>query len=364
MRILFVSANPDWTPRLDLLDELRELKRSLKGKHYILELLPAAQPDDLRDAIDGNSADIDILHFSGHGTKKHGLFFRNTDRKKNPIDEEDLKKFFKDKHVKLAVLNACNTEKIAKGITGFANTVIGTTALLEEESAKKLTKVLYAALGNGKSIDDAFTETTETIEKLGLKNVYMTDRLPTNDAEKISFSSGVAVVDQEKEDAWNRYFFEGYLTEQIKSVEETIKRNRSRAWWVFGVGAVITAFLFFRYSLDLKSGMYLIFDMSEDAQAVRTTVYSDWVNLSGEHLMESITKYGNILTAAIGGLAARLVVHSNTELRSLTKLSELVKSSAEMPAKMREKLFTILEQNMFGSLSTTAEQPETEEDAK
>ena len=79
MRILFVSANPDWTPRLDLLDELRELKQSLKGKKYFLELLPAAQPEDLKDAIDSSDDDIDILHFTGHGTKQDGLLFRQSD---------------------------------------------------------------------------------------------------------------------------------------------------------------------------------------------------------------------------------------------------------------------------------------------
>ena len=58
MRILFVSANPDWTPRLDLLDELRELKQSLKGKKYFLELLPAAQPEHEKKAArrDANKA--------------------------------------------------------------------------------------------------------------------------------------------------------------------------------------------------------------------------------------------------------------------------------------------------------------------
>ena len=364
MRILFISANPDWTPRLDLLDELRELKQSLKGKNYTLEFLPAAQPEDLRDAVDGNSADIDILHFTGHGTRIDGLLFRQSNGRKVAIKASDLNKIFSNKPVKLAVLNACHTQETAEGITGFANTTIGTTGKLHEVSAKKLTKVLYAALGNGKSIDDAFEEATQTLETTGLQNIYEPYRSKGKKPEKIEFDSGDIKVDPENEDAWNRYFFEGYLKEQIESVEETIEQDRKWAWWVFGLGAVIAAFLLFRYNVDLKSGMYFFFDMSEDAKLVRTSVYEDWVNLTGEHMLASITKYGNILGVAIAGLAARLVVRGNTELRSLTKLLELVKSSAEMPANMRDKLFSIVEQNMFGALTVTEQDPELEEGAE
>jgi hypothetical protein len=361
MRILFVSANPSWTPRLDLLDELRELKHSLKGKQYVLELLPAAQPEDLRQAIDGNSADIDILHFTGHGTRDDGIFFRNTGRKKNPIDETDLNEFFKNKKVKLAVLNACHTQKIAKGITGFANTVIGTTKVVEEPAAKKMTKVLYAALGNGKSIDEAFEEATQTLEKTGHENVYMWDRLPTEEPEKIAFDSGEIEIDQENEDAWNRYFFEGYLGNQIESLEATIERDRKWAWRLLIGGGFVILLLAFPNFLSLNSIFPFLPDLSPETAEARKVAYENWVSFSGEHMLESITTFGKALPALFAGLKGRMVTHGNSELRSLTKLLELVKSSADMPQNMRDKLFSIVEQNMFGALTTTSQQLEKEE---
>ncbi len=361
MRILFVSANPDWTPRLDLLDELRELKQSLRGKKYSLELLPAARPEDLKDAIDGNSADIDILHFSGHATKKDGLLFRQGDGRKTPITATDLNNFFEKKTVKLAILNACNTRETAEGITGFANTVIGTTAKLQEKSAKKLTKVLYAALGNGKSIDEAFEEATQTLEKTGLQNIYQPSRLPTKEPEELTFVSGDLDIDEENEDAWNRHFFEGYLLDQIESLKTTIDRNRQWTWGVVGVGVIIAAFLTFRYSWDMKSFLHFFGGLSNEEHETRKIVYEHWVNLSGKHVLDSITTYGNALCVAVAGLIGRLVTHGKTELRSLTKLLELVKTSEEMPQNMRNKLFSIVEQNMFGALTMTNQQLEKEE---
>jgi hypothetical protein len=360
MRILFVSANPDWEPCLDLLDELRELNQSLKGKKYKLELLPAAQPDDLRQAIDGSDTEIDILHFSGHATEEDGLLFRHNRGDSEPLTAGDLTTMFGEKSVKLAVLNACNTESIANEITGFAKNVIGTTAKLEDISAKKFTKVLYAGLGNGKSIDEAFEDVGQTFDKTGLTNIYERIRSPHWDPEEITFAAGELETDQENVDAWNRYFYEGYLTEQIVSVEATINRDRKIAWGLVGFGVAIAALLTFRYSWDLNSIFSVLPDLSPDSDEARTTAYEQWVDFSGEHMLESITKYGNALAALIAGLAGRLVAHGNSELRSLAKLLEMVKSSSEMPQNMRDKLFSIVGQNMFSALTMTNQQSEVE----
>ena len=395
MRILFVSANPDWEPCLDLLDELRELNQSLKGKKYKLELLPAAQPDDLRQAIDGSDTEIDILHFSGHATEEDGLLFRHNRGDSEPLTAGDLTTMFGEKSVKLAVLNACNTESIANEITGFAKNVIGTTAKLEDISAKKFTKVLYASLGNGKSIDEAFEDVGQTFDKTGLTNIYERIRSPHWDPEEITFAAGDLETDQENVDAWNRYFYEGYLKKQIKSVEETIERDKKWTWGVLGLAGLLTCVLLYLHPLDFKAFFWFLPDFLtgqgdprllgyqewigyDDARniahsdwvsygdtstdALRTRAYEAWVNFSGEHMLESLTKFGTTaLPALFASLKGFLVIRGKAERRSLTQLLELVKSSADLPPNIREKLFSILEQNMFGALSMINPRSQEEE---
>ena len=142
MRILFVSANPHWTSRLDLGDEMRELLHSLRGQEIELMMLPATQPEDLKVAITSN--EIDILHFSGHATGQDGILLRDKDGMERAISGSELRELIEGEAIKLAFLNACSTAATAKAIENSVGAVIGTTAPLDDEAAKKMTKVFYS----------------------------------------------------------------------------------------------------------------------------------------------------------------------------------------------------------------------------
>ena len=117
----------------------------------------------------------------------------------------------------------------------FANTVIGTTEKLDDEAAKKMTKVLYAALGNGKSIDKAYAEAIEIVKETGFEDVYMTDRAEGQDEPELTFTPGDVEIDPENEDKWDRHFFERYLEEQINSLTDSVKLNRQILFALLGL---------------------------------------------------------------------------------------------------------------------------------
>jgi hypothetical protein len=360
MRILFVSANPDWTPRLDLLDELRELNRSLKGKSYELELLPAAQPEDLIEAVEGSDKPIDILHFSGHATEKHGLFFRSSDNGKEMLTAGDLEGIFKENPVKLAFLNACHTKSTAEGIKGVANTVIGTTEKLDDEAAKKMTKVLYAALGNGKSIDKAYAEAIEIVKETGFEDVYMTDRAEGRDEPELTFTPGDVEIDPENEDKWDRHFFERYLEEQINSLTDSVKLNRQILFALLGLGLLMI-------TVSWMESIYFRLDAAEKSWLDRTW---EWVLLMGSDIVSSISsivnallgralgsleetpllewlkKMGEAVPLLVASLQHRWCVHGNEKIRQLKALKELVEHSDTMSDTLRIRLHKILDQSV------------------
>jgi len=171
IRILFVSANPSSTARLELADELRQFQHSLSGHDVKLHLLPAAQPEDLRIAI--KSKKIDVVHFSGHA-KDEGILMRDVDGDEVLVPTSELKTLFAEKRIKLVVLNACETSEIADEIKDSVDTVIGTNAVLNDSAAHMLSKVFYSALGRGDSIGSAYDEATKTIRGIadGQYDVY------------------------------------------------------------------------------------------------------------------------------------------------------------------------------------------------
>ena len=354
MRILFVSANPDWTPRLDLLDELRVLNQSLKGKDYELELLPAAQPEDLREAVEGSDKPIDILHFSGHATEKHGLFFRSSDGKKNMLKASDLNEIFKENPVKLAFLNACHTKTTAEGFKGVANTVIGTTKKLREDAAKKMTKVLYAELGNGESIDDAFSKATDLIEKSDLENVYMSDRAEGQDVPDLKFASGDVEIDPENEDKWDRYFFERYLEEQIDAFTRSVRLNQRVLYGLIAFGLVMILFswhdsiasrILADPKLD-KPGLIRC-DIADTFDYIGKALFGWAIGAANETpLLDWLKKMGEGIPLLIASLQQRWCVHGNEKIRQLKALKELVENSENLSDTLRIRLHKILDQSV------------------
>lgn len=376
MRILFVSANPDWTPRLDLLDELRELKQSLKGKKYELELLPAAQPEDLKEAIEGSGKTFDVIHFSGHATQKHGLLFRQSNGMKKAITAKDLCTYLAKKPVKLAVLNACHTWDTAKGIKDVANTVIGTTGKLQEEAAKKMTKVLYAALATleeGASIDDAIKEATDAIKKTGLENVYKSTRSPDARPAVIAFDEGDVEIDPDKEEAFDRYFFERYLDDQIDAIQKNVKLNYIGLGILLALGVVILTVSWGEHIVwalkDFARDQSFVGHFGHDIVEAMKALGKGLVGMAGKSLSETpllewLTGMGEAIPIFIASMQHRWCVHGNEKLRELRALRDLVENSEQLSDTLRARLHKILDQSVRAAdieLTTNAEELSPEE---
>jgi len=371
MRILFVSANPSWTTRLDLLDELRELTQSLKGKHYDLELLPAAQPEDLREAVNGSDTPIDIVHFSGHATEKHGLFFRSGDGRKKMLKAADLNEIFKEKPVKLAFLNACHTKSTAEGFKGVANTVIGTTKKLREDAAKKMTKILYAELSHGKSIDDAFATATDLIEKSDLENVYMSGRASGADVPELTFASGDVKIDRENEDKWDRHFFERYLEEQIDAVTKSVRLNQRvfKGLVAFGVTMILFSWghsIAIRTAVDpnLTELGLVGTDIANTFAYIGKAIFGWAIGAANETpLLDGLKKMGEGIPLLIASLQQRWCVHGNEKIRQLKALKELVENSETLSDTLRTRLHKILDQSVRAANYPPPDTEETPESA-
>ena len=372
MRILFVSANPDWTPRLDILDELRELTQSLKGKAYELELLPAAQPEDLREAIDRSEEPFDIVHFSGHATEKHGLLFAKADGKKQALKADRLNELFAKKPVKLAVLNACHTKSTANGITGFANTVIGTKKKVADDAAKLLTEVLYSELSNGTSVDVAYGEATRNIEESGFENVYLKVRKEGREVPDLEFAAGNVEIDQANKEEWDRYFFQRYLDDQIDALTQNVRINQYVLYGLFVFGVSLMGVSWYD-SIRLRQEL-------GDAQGLMQIAGSDaldgavglWDNLWGRAvesanetpLLDWLTQMGEAIPVFIAAMQSRWCVHGNEKIRQLTALRELVENSEKLSPTLRTRLHKILDQSVMAAdagLTIDAEELTAEE---
>lgn len=349
MRILFVSANPHWTARLDIGNEMRDLQKSLKGRDVRLMMLPAAQIADLQVAVESN--DIDIIHFSGHATEEDGLQFTNSDGMVEPVDPDYLRELFTGKGIKLAVLNACDTQATAKKIADSVGMVIGTTEELDDKDARKMTKALYASLVNGSSPNEAYEKAIKVIAKRvplsdGTTHVEDTAYIRAGKHGDTPLFSDDALfegdVSIEGQGPWDRHFYATYLDDQIQSLRRDIQRNRR--WFVVLLVAglaFLAVFLWLPHSMNFREAVL--------------AVNKNWGNIVGGSLLDWLVRFGSAIPALFALLQARLMVHGNERLRALEQLKDMVRSSEDMTSDMslavQNTLHKILEQSLRGAIA-------------
>lgn len=173
MRILFLAANPETTSRLDLEEELRALEQELRGVKFresiTLKPAHAVRPDDLVRVV--REEQPNVVHFSGHGSSS-GIIVRNDKSGYQAIDGESLKRFLLQRGVDLVVLNACYSKAQADAIGAAVKAVVGTTAAVGDEAARRFTVAFYRSLGNGLSVADAFRDGGDSVVLHGLKDVF------------------------------------------------------------------------------------------------------------------------------------------------------------------------------------------------
>jgi hypothetical protein len=138
--ILFLSANPAQTDPLDLIKECNLINQKLRSSAG-RELFKLEQRHDIsikwliEELLNYNPQ---ILHFSGHGSEKSALIFKNENNGRiEQVPPSALSRLFKvlGKKIDLVFLNACYTEKQARAIAEHVNCVIGMSDAIPDDTA-------------------------------------------------------------------------------------------------------------------------------------------------------------------------------------------------------------------------------------
>lgn len=159
-RILFLSANPRDTTRLQLDKEFREIRDALrkgqKRDNFCLELCTAVRPCDIRRAL--LEFNPHIIHFSGHGEKENGLALEGESSIAKWIDGDTIAELisFFPKQTRCVILNACYSNNHTEEISCHVPYVIGMSSFIGDIAATAFSVGFYEALVSGRGIEDAY----------------------------------------------------------------------------------------------------------------------------------------------------------------------------------------------------------------
>ena len=160
VKVLFLSANPVATPKLQLDEEIRQIGIKLRAAEYrdAFDFVPrfAARPDDLLQALLEHKPEI--VHFSGHGSAAQQLIFVDDQGNEKPVTKEALVHLFRTlkDNIRLVLLNACSTRPQAEAIAETIDCTIGMRKPIGDEAAIVFAASFYRALGFGRSVKEAF----------------------------------------------------------------------------------------------------------------------------------------------------------------------------------------------------------------
>ena len=160
IRILFLSANPWTTSRILVDEEAREIfERIQEGPYrerFELHKHAATRTIDLQRLLLLHKPHI--VHFSGHGSKKHKIILGGSPGRGKTIDRQGLVEVLAlyNHHLRLVLLNACFTKAQARSIAEVIDYSVGTGKGIGDKGSVAFAGAFYRALGFGKSIRDAF----------------------------------------------------------------------------------------------------------------------------------------------------------------------------------------------------------------
>ena len=190
--ILFLTANPSETAKLDLDREFAKISHNLQDNHgFDLKSEWNVTIDDLQESLLKHKPQI--IHFSGHGTgsatdqgtrgigitgqtkAKGGIIFENDKRESQVVPQVAFKNLFKilapKYNIKVVVLNACYSELQAQAINEYVPYVVGMNNAIKDEAAITFSSSFYNALAfNENDIETAFELGVNQIELKGLGN--------------------------------------------------------------------------------------------------------------------------------------------------------------------------------------------------
>jgi hypothetical protein len=172
-KILFLASNPAGSSRLRLDEEVREIEEGLRLAKYrdrfeIHKRFAVRTRDIGRALLD---IEPDIVHFSGHGSKK-GLMVEDESGKVVWLQTEALAGLFQffSNRVECVFLNACHSHVQATAINLHIDFVIGMNSAIRDSAAVQFAVGFYDALGVGRPYEQAF--------KFGKNAILLDKKMP------------------------------------------------------------------------------------------------------------------------------------------------------------------------------------------
>lgn len=170
IKILFLSANPKDTGRLQIDEELRAIYAALRegGSEglFAVAVAPALRLGELPQALLREKPDI--IHFSGHGS--HGEILLAADASSlEALSGEQLTASLRtfSERTRCVVVNACFSSTVAETVAAAIPCVIGMTREVPDASAAEFAGGFYAALALGSSVAQAFALGKLRLERTG-----------------------------------------------------------------------------------------------------------------------------------------------------------------------------------------------------
>lgn len=167
MKVLYIASNPPDENSLLLEREITQLQSrfgssSTAALQFVF--LPGLPIERLPDAIAEHQPDI--LHLCAHGNQDW-LVMSSEEKKTKKLTPCALKAFLDlERPPRLVIINACNSQDIAKALIGVVPMAIGMVAEISNVAARAAVRLLYERLIRGQSVKRAFTACQQMAETM------------------------------------------------------------------------------------------------------------------------------------------------------------------------------------------------------
>ena len=202
LAILLLMADPSDSTRLQLGQELREIREKLQlaktREKFRLEMRTSIRPGDLTQAI--FDTEPQIVHFSGHGTQAGELCLENQEGRNQTVSPEALASLFElvSHQVDCVLLNACYSEIQAKAISKHIDYVIGMHQEIGDKAATAFSIGFYKALGANYSVEDAYKFGLVELRLLSIPEslipILVTKEMSADANRKASYQSSTSTI--------------------------------------------------------------------------------------------------------------------------------------------------------------------------
>lgn len=151
-------ANPQGTQALDLSTEVRTIRTKLRAEQRSsflkLHLVRDASPSAIEEAL---KLRPHLVHFGGHGYRA-ALGVEGDRNQLHRMPKAALSQWIDvlSKRTRVVLLNACHSIVEAEPLLSAVECVIGMRAPISDRAALEFASCFYSALGDGKSVAEAF----------------------------------------------------------------------------------------------------------------------------------------------------------------------------------------------------------------